>query len=100
VIARIITEDSAYAKLNLRANDTTYWWIDRVKGRWRSAFLSSQRATAVIDTNAVWHPAAVGHGYTWHQAIARFVWSEKDEALWATCTMFGCCRSEDESALQ
>jgi hypothetical protein len=98
VVARIITEDSAYAKLNLRANDTTYWWIDRRQGRWRSVFLSSdEKRQAVIDTTTVWHPATVGRTYAWRQAIARFVWSERDEALWATCTMYGCCSSEEEA---
>lgn len=109
VVARIITTDSAYRKLNLRANDTTYWWVDRPGGRegnWRAVFLSSDPGVhPVIVTNArLWHLAGrrsaerpyTERRYSWGHASARFVWSERDEAVWATCTMYGCCQSADD----
>lgn len=100
IVARLIAEDSAYAKLNLRAGDTTYWWVDRPHGRWRSVLVSSDpKRSPVIDSAAVWHPTtsdgAKREAYRWRQSIARFLWRETDEGLWVTCTMWGCCGIPD-----
>lgn len=100
IVARLISEDSSYAKLNLRAGDTTYWWVDRPHGRWRTVLVSSDpKQSPVVDTAAAWHPITPGaarrEGPRWRQSIARFLWRETDEALWATCTMWGCCQSDD-----
>jgi hypothetical protein len=97
VVARVTTADSAYAKLNVWPNDTTYWWMDRVGRKWRAVLLSSNpEHPAVIDTNAVWHPSERGGPAVWRQAIARFAWSDRDESLWATCLAWGCCSLGDE----
>lgn len=98
IVARLITADSAYAKLNVWPNDTTYWWVDRPQGarQWRAVLLSSRPdRPAVIDTNAVWHPSVPGGRGVWRQAIARFEWSDNDEELWVTCLILGCCRLGD-----
>ncbi len=99
VVARLMTADSAYRKLNVWPNDTTYWWMDRggPGGKWRAVLLSSnpERPT-VIDSSVVWHPSERGNPPVWYQAIARFEWSDKDETLWVTCLVWGCCRLDDE----
>jgi hypothetical protein len=102
IVARIITEgrSGSYAKLNLWANDTTYWWIDKqgAGSTWRSVFISSDTSRALVrDPHSVYHRAGSGprYVYTWRQSIARFLWSDADESLWVTCTKNGCCTSAD-----
>jgi hypothetical protein len=91
IIARIVTFDSAYAKLSLSANDTTYWWIEKAGATWRSIFISSDTLIplATADTTQYYAPAT----HQWHQSLARFIWSDSDEQLWSTCTEKGCCRA-------
>jgi hypothetical protein len=100
VVARLMTADSGYAKLNVWPNDTTYWWVDRRRegGGWRAVLLSSRpERPPVIDSNAVWHPIEYGQRYpVWRQAIARFEWRDTDEALWVTCLIWGCCRLDQD----
>ena len=96
IVARLMTADSGYAKLNVWPNDTTYWWMDRAGGKWRAVLLSSSPdRPAKIDT-AVWHPSERGGPPVWRQAIARFEWRDDDETLWVTCLVWGCCRIDDE----
>jgi hypothetical protein len=91
IVARIIAVDSAYPKLNLRARDTTYWWIFKSGGRWRSTFVSSDTSVSLVtDTTYRIHPTP--RGFTWRQSIARFVWRDSDEAAWVTCVRYGCCQ--------
>ena len=96
VVARLMTADADYPKLNVWPNDTTYWWVDRVGGRWRAVLLSSDpKRAAKVDTNAVWHPAEGQTQGVWRQSIARFAWRDTDEALWVTCLAWGCCQSDE-----
>lgn len=96
VIARVITVDSQYAKLGLRAGDTTYWWVDKHGPYgWRSVLVPSDTLVAMTHRDSLeLHPASpVGdRSYTWRQAIAKFYWSDSDETLWSTCTNGYCCR--------
>jgi len=97
-VARLVTLDSAYKKLNLRTGPVTYWWVDEhgPGSTWRSVFVSADTMdTLVIRNNrSTFHPGSPTPGYRWWQAIARFEWRETDEGLWVTCTKSGCCRSD------
>jgi hypothetical protein len=97
VVARLMTADSAYPKLNLWPGDTTYWWVDRggEGGDWRAVLVSSNpRRPPVIRDHADWHQSERGSPppHVWRQSIARFAWSDRDEGLWITCLAWGCCQ--------
>jgi hypothetical protein len=83
VIARIWSE-SRYEKLGLEPG-WTWWWVDR-RGKfgdtpWRSVYIAPSGRTSVQPMYLRSH----GPGYRWKQAIARFLWSDSDEATWGTC---------------
>lgn len=96
VIARVITVDSQYPKLGLRAGQVTYWWVDRrgPSNGWRSVLVSSDSTVALVHNDSLeLHPVySEGHTYSWRQALARFYWSETDEKLWSTCMNGYCCK--------
>jgi hypothetical protein len=102
VVARLTTADSSYAKLNVWPSDTTYWWVDRSResGQWRAVLLSSRPERPPVFRKALWHPSERGGPRVWRQAIARFEWSDKDEELWVTCLILGCCRLGDPGEVQ
>jgi len=90
-IARIINlDDSAYGKFNLQAHDTVYWVVSMRRGEPVSIFYSSVRGVApvVSDLDIERHP---NHPY--RQALARWIWNDRDEEAWATCDGGACCRS-------
>jgi hypothetical protein len=93
IVARILVTDSAYAKLNLRAGDTTYWWVYNDGGYWRSTFVSSDTGVALTHDSLYFHVPR-DPSYKWRQAIARFYWEESDEGLWVTCTGSRCCKTD------
>ncbi|MGH7644763.1 MAG: hypothetical protein ACREMR_04165 [Gemmatimonadales bacterium] len=94
IVARIISADSAYPKLNLPAGGTVYWWVYKDGADWRSTFVSSDTGMVLIDMASYFHPpAGYRSTYVWRQAIARFNWKDSDEALWVTCTGSGCCKT-------
>ena len=93
VVARLINYDAApYPKLNLAANDTVYWWVDRrgPRGGWRSMYVSSD-VTRPLQPDTLIHTSY--HYARWQRTLARFVWRDTDEALWVACDMTGCCKS-------
>ncbi len=96
-VARLVTLDSAYKKLNLRTVPVTYWWVDKhgPGSTWRSVLVSADTMdTLVIRSHSTFHREYTMPGHRWWQAIARFEWRETDEGLWVTCTTSGCCRSD------
>lgn len=89
VIARIIS-DGPYPKFNIQGRDTVYWWVGRRGDRPVSIFTSTRPGVRpfVSDLEVTYH--VVGY---WTQAIARWLWRERDEAAWATCDGGACCKS-------
>ena len=91
VIARIINLDPiAYTKFNLHGRDTVYWAIGRRGGRTVSFFYSSVPGVApfVSDLDVERHAVP-----PYRQALARWVWDDRDESAWGTCDGGRCCRS-------
>ena len=93
VVARLINLDAdTYAKFNLAAHDTVYWWVDRrgPRGAWRSVYVSSDPTRPLQPDTLI---VTSYHGSRWERTWARFLWRDTDEALWVACDMTGCCRS-------
>jgi len=92
VVARLTNNDSiGYPKFNLAPLDTVYWWVDSVRTGFRSVYVSSNPARALVTDSLfiIHHP-----GYSpWALTLARFLWRDTDEALWIACDMTGCCKS-------
>ena len=91
VIARIINLDTIpYAKFNLQARDTVYWWVGRRHGELVSVFISSSpRARPwVSDLQIDYH-----ENRPYSQPLARWLWNDRDEEAWGTCDGGRCCRS-------
>jgi len=88
VIARIWSE-STYTKLGLERG-WNWWWVDKKGGfhdtPWRSVYIAPSGHTTVQPMYLRSHP----RGYTWQQAIARFLWSDTDDGTWGTCGA-KCC---------
>ena len=88
IIARIHSE-RRYDKLGLDPG-WNWWWVDKRGGRshtdWRSVFITSRGRKSVrrLDVSE--------YDHQWKQAIARFLWREKDEGTWGTCGG-KCCSS-------
>lgn len=77
VIARISSE-SAYAPLGL-GRGTNWWWVDKAGGKYRSIIYSE----TLDSKNAITFDSLKSHpGYTWHQSIARFLFSDIRVAQW------------------
>ncbi len=94
-LARLINMDAdPYPKFNLAPHDTVYWWVDK-KGpgnTWRNVYVSSSpRVAFTRDTLFKRDPHVAAA--RWERTIARFLWQDRDEALWVACDMTGCCRS-------
>jgi hypothetical protein len=97
IVAQLVNLDAdSYAKFNLAAHDTVYWWVDR-KGpgnTYRSYYVSSDTARPLrLDTLIVHTRGTYPGAPNWGRTLARFVWRETDEALWVACDMAGCCTS-------
>ena len=93
MLARLINFDSTgYAKFNLAARDTVYWWVDRrgPGGTWRSMYVSSDPGRRLQQDTLI---VTSYHSYRWERTWARFLWRDADEALWVACDMTGCCKS-------
>lgn len=90
VIARIIS-DGPYRKFNVQGRDTVYWWVGPREGRLVSIFTSSKRGVRPLVSDL-----EVGPHYDplyWKQGLARWIWKDRDEAVWGTCDGGRCCRS-------
>ncbi len=88
IIARIIS-DSAYPKFNIQGRDTVYWWVRMRKGDSVSVFASTAGVPArVSDLKTTLHTRG-----TYNRALARWVWTNRDEEAWVTCDGGRCCRS-------
>jgi len=88
IIARIYTE-RRYDKLGLDPG-WNWWWVDKRGGprhtEWRSVFITSRgrKTERRMELSEYTH--------YWRQAIARFLWRERDEGTWGTCGS-KCCAS-------
>lgn len=95
VIARMIS-DSAYAKFNLQyrgpgQRDTVFWAVMKSGDSVISVFHSTTRGTKdlITTTEVTTH----GPGFFRGLALARWVWSDKDDMAWGTCDGGACCKS-------
>jgi hypothetical protein len=92
IIARIINFDpTPYTKFNLHGRDTVYWAIGTGRGgRPVSIFYSTAPGVApfVSDLDFENHDVPA-----YRQALARWVWDDRDESAWGTCDGGRCCRS-------
>jgi hypothetical protein len=94
VIARLISY-GAYPKFNLQDRgagraDTVFWAVMKVGDSVISVFRSTKPGTPDLVT-----PTFVrdhGPGFFRGIAYARFVWSDRDDAIWGTCDTGACCR--------
>jgi hypothetical protein len=94
IIARLFLrqgESEPYPKLGLVQTDTTYWWVRRTSGTTGVAkYIRISGDTVVASPEQPitieLHPPG-----TFHQALARFIWSDTDEKTWGSCGL-GCCR--------
>jgi hypothetical protein len=101
IIARIVDEGAEpYPKLGLLPHTTTYWWVQYDAAaptdtiRTRSVFVT-------LDTNS--HIVGRRNGkleihdthisFRVDQALARFVWVDKDDDAWGSCAGV-CCRKK------
>jgi hypothetical protein len=92
IIARMFLragETESYPKLGLVPVDTTYWWVNTTMDS--SAFVSrAPQGAALLDTLVALQVVAHA-GYTYGQAVARWLWVASDEKSQGTCGS-GCCR--------
>ena len=88
-IYRVDDKDTSY-KFNLHARDTVYWWVGKRGKSLVSVFFSTRPGARplVSDLTPHYHP----RGY-WKQALARWIWDERDEQGWGTCDGGVCCQS-------
>jgi len=105
IVARIISDrpytflravgaDTLY-KFNIHGRDTVYWWIGpRRSGDTAlvSIFVST-RSRHPLRSNLSYARPTHEPGY-WQLALARWIWTYKDEAIWVTCDGGRCCRSD------
>lgn len=102
ILARVVNFDTLpYAKLNLGPADTAYWWVDRRGGEgggsYRSVLISSQPEAKLVFQPLAIHPyPGRAPDFQWRQAQARFLWGDRDEALWVACAVTQCCRTEEQ----
>ena len=90
IIARIWSEEP-YDKAGLQRG-VNWWWVDQRNGKWRSLIISDSGGTRTLRPLYI-HP----HGpHRWQQSLARFVWLDSDEQLWATCGWSDCCATSAE----
>ena len=90
VIARIISE-GPYPKFNIHGRDTVYWAVVKRGDSLVSVFRSTARgATDLVSNVEVIHH---GEGFFRGIAVARFLWSDRDDLTWGTCDGGACCRS-------
>jgi len=91
-IARIINlDESAYGKFNLHGRDTVYWAVGTRRGEPVSIFYSTAADARPFysDLNIIEeHSTPV-----YRQAVARWIWDDRDEAAWGTCDGGRCCSS-------
>ena len=85
VIARIWSA-ARYDKVGLEPG-VNWWWVDKRGGRWRSVIISDSTGRQTVLPLYITRHAA----HRWSESIARFVWLESDEQLWATCGWSSCC---------
>jgi len=92
VIARIInlSADSGYTPLNMLANDTLYWWVERRSGQWISAFVRTKSGPSGILVDSLRRTFHTDG--QWRQALARWV-SHSAEGAWGDCSHSGCCEA-------
>jgi len=96
VIARIINLDTLpYPKFNLSGRDTVYWLVGKRHGDSVSVFVSSARGARPRGGNLEIDYHATG---PYRQALARWIWSDRDELAWGTCDGDRCCRSSGVAA--
>ena len=90
-IARIINlDDTAYGKFNLHGRDTVYWAIGTRRGLLVSIFYST-----AADARPFYSDLEIENHRTqvYRQALARWIWDDRDEAAWGTCDGGRCCKS-------
>jgi hypothetical protein len=95
VIARMISY-GAYPKFNLQDRgpgraDTVFWAVMRIGDSVVSVFHSTKPGTRnlLARTEVYDH----GPGFFRGVALARWVWSDRDDIAWGTCDGGACCRS-------
>lgn len=95
VIARIISE-GGYPKFNIHdrhgAPDTVYWAVVKRGNTLVSVFRS--RTPGARDL--VSRVEVIPHGQEFFRgiALARWVWSDRDDMAWGTCDGGACCKSD------
>lgn len=98
LIARIINLDpAAYGKFNLHGRDTVYWAIGTRRGQPVSIFYSTAAGARPFysDLEFEYHPRT----QVYRQAVARWIWEDRDEAAWGTCDGGTCCKSTGRELL-
>ncbi|HEV8304491.1 MAG TPA: hypothetical protein VGQ25_06015 [Gemmatimonadales bacterium] len=89
IVARIIS-DGAYPKFNIHGRDTVYWWVRLRKGDSVSVFASTAPEVRARVSDLAITPHSPR---TYNRALARWVWTDRDEEAWVTCDGGRCCRS-------
>jgi hypothetical protein len=97
LLARVINVDTIpYPKLNLGPRDTVYWWVDGARGRQRSLLISTRRDVPPLELGFRREPhPELTKDFHWRQAVARFLWRDRDEQLWVACSYAECCRTDE-----
>ncbi len=100
VIGRILNQDpDSYPKFGFMPHSVTYWWVDR-RGKdttgWRSVMISMDSASRrVLNISERALIVETHYEYLYQRALARFLWSDRDEQLWVSCTSSGCCKAQE-----
>lgn len=71
ILARLINQDrTAAPSFGLEPGDTSYWWVDKAEGRWRSVLIPSREATPLVVMGMLLREH---RDIVWRQALARIV---------------------------